>query len=307
MTAKWNDGVTDAVADLIAGEPEVIAGGFTYTEGPAWDPFGGSLYFNDVPADTTYALAWGGDPEVLAHPSGYANGMAAGPEGALLICVSGENRIVRRERDGERSVLASHYHGYELNSPNDLVLHSSGDVYFTDPAYGRIPIYGRDRPQELEFQGVYRLDATGELELISADCQQPNGLCLSPDERWLYVADTEDGCIVRFDLQADGDPARELFVERAGAPLSFGQARRNELVSGYVDGMGCDERGNVYVTAPGGIAVFDESARPLGTIPFDEDLANFTWGGPGGRSLFVCCRSRVLRLELNVRSAGAAA
>jgi gluconolactonase len=284
---------------------EVLATGFTYTEGPVWDPCDDKLLFHDIPSDTRYSWSPASGVARESHPTQKANGMAIDTEGRLLICENGANRLVRREHDGTMAVLASHFEGQELNSPNDIAVHPNGDVYFSDPAYGRIPVYGQDRPQELDFQGVYRIrQADGGLDLVARDCEQPNGLCWSPDARRLYVDDCEHGSIWVYELGVDGTLGDgRILCQDVGVPCPFEAARTNKLPSGYVDGMKCDERGNIYVTGRGGVVVLDAEGGSIGVIELTEDLANLAWGGADGLDLFVCCRSFLGRVRMRVRGA----
>jgi gluconolactonase len=296
--------LTGAPGHLVA-QPsvEVLATGFTYTEGPVWDTRSERLLFHDIPDDTRYGWSADDGLVIVARPTHKANGMALDTEDRLLVCEQTLNRIVRREHDGTTSVIASTYEGKELNSPNDIAVRGlDGDVYFSDPAYGRIPVYGEDRPQQLDFQGVYRVRATtGELELVATDCAQPNGLCFSPDGRRLYVNDCEVGDIWVYDTDDDGVVSSgRLLREGVGVPCPWEDCLNNTLPSGYVDGMKCDELGNLYVTGVGGIVILDPDGRDLGLIELDEDVANFTWGGADGRELFVCCRGFLGRVAMNV-------
>ncbi|MBS1871495.1 MAG: SMP-30/gluconolactonase/LRE family protein [Actinobacteria bacterium] len=293
-----------ALDRLVAGgPPEAVASGFTYTEGPVWHAPSAALLFHDIPSDRRLRWSAAAGLETVAHPTGKGNGMALDRAGRLLVCESGAHRVVRHEPDGAVTVLAERYEGRELNSPNDLAVHSGGDVYFTDPAYGRIPVYGVERPRELDVQGVYRVRAgDGALELLCDDFAQPNGICFSPDERRLYVNDTERAEVRAFDVAADGT-LRDGAILHApvGPALAFEDARRNVLPHGFVDGMKCDERGNVYVTGPGGIWVLDPGGDRVGVVELPEDVANFAWGGEDGRDLFCCCRSALVRVRMRVR------
>jgi gluconolactonase len=284
---------------------EVVADGFSYTEGLVWDFARDELVFHDVVEDARYR--WNARDGLIqdAHPVNQSNGMVIDGEGRLIVCVCAANSVVRHEPDGGRTQLASHYEGRELNSPNDIVVHGgSGDVYFTDPAYGRMPTYGIDRPQELEFQGIYRVrSGSGELELLVRDTvEQPNGLCFSPDERVMYVCDTQTGHINAFDVDADGRLVdQRILVERAGNAIPWSQAQSNTFGGGYVDGLKCDEQGNVYVTGPGGIRVFDPAGTALGVIETPEIVANFCFGDADGRSLYIGCRNSIRRLRMTVK------
>lgn len=295
-----------ALAELVDDvQPQALAGGFTYTEGPVWHAASGSLPFHDIPSDRRLRWSEAGGVELVARPTRKGNGMALDRQGRLLVCESAAHRVVRHEHDGAVTILAERHEGRELNSPNDLVVRSDGDVYFTDPAYGRIPVYGVERPRELAVQGVFRIRAAdGGLELVCDDFAQPNGLCLSPDERRLYVNDTERAEVRAFDVAADGTLRGGAVLHApVGPALAFEDARRNLLPHGFVDGMKCDARGNVYVTGPGGIWVLDPRGRHLGIVELPEDVANFAWGGADGLDLFCCCRSALVRVRMRVRGA----
>lgn len=305
MTSNRN--VSPASVDLVAGTPvEVIATGLTYSEGPVWDAANGRLLFHDIPSDTRFAWTPRDGVAVDARPSRKGNGMAIDGEGRLLICEQALHRVVRHEPDGTVTVLASDYRGKALNSPNDLAIRANGDVYFSDPAYGRIPVYGVESEQELDFQGVFRVRADdGALELMANDQVQPNGLCFAPDGRRFYVNDCELGDIWTYDVADDGTLRNgRIFAAEVGVPCPWSDVIANTLPSGYVDGMKCDERGNVYVTALGGLLVLSPDGGQLGLIELPEDVANFTWGGTDGLDLFVCCRTFIGRLAMRVRSAG---
>jgi len=280
---------------------EAICEGFVYTEGPVWDPRDETLLFSEIVKDTRFRWSRRDGCVVDRHPNDYANGMAFEADGRLLICTI--YGLKRREHDGSLSVVASHYDGKELNSPNDVAVRSNGDIYFTDPRYGRIPVYGVDRPQQLPFQGLYRLRAAdGVLELLSDDFEDPNGIVFSPDESRLYVDDSGRANVRVFDVDADGALSNDrVFQEHLGPALDIEDVRRDDFPTGYVDGMACDERGNVYVTGPGGVWVFEPGGENLGVIELPDDVANVTWGGQDFRTLYFACRNAIRRLPMEVR------
>ncbi|HEY1854269.1 MAG TPA: SMP-30/gluconolactonase/LRE family protein [Solirubrobacterales bacterium] len=290
---------TELVADPTV---EVLATGFAYTEGPTWQQAEQRLLFHDIVEDIRYGWTAADGLTVVKQPTHKGNGMAVDVEGRLLVCEQTLNRVVRHELDGSITVLAAEYEGKELNSPNDLAVRSNGDVIFSDPAYGRIPVYGEDRPQQLDFQGVYRVRGDGGgLELLTKDQVQPNGLCFSPDEQRFYVDDCELGDIWAYEVAADGTLGDgSVLCEGIGVPCPWEDCINDTLPSGYLDGMKCDERGNIYVTALGGVLILSPAGEKLGLIELTEDLANFTWGGPENRDLFVCCRSFIGRVTMAV-------
>jgi gluconolactonase len=288
---------------------ELVTDGFSYTEGLVWDFANDQLIFHDLVGDTRYR--WNARDGLIEDQRGteWANGMVIDGDGRLLVCICGGNRIERHDPDGGRTELVSHFEGRELNSPNDIVVHSrTGDIYFSDPAYGRLPDYGIERPQELDYQGVYRIRAdSGDLELLSRDfVEQPNGLCFSPDESLLYVNDTQTGHIDVFEVDDEGrlqDP--RIFVASVGPAIPWQQALDNTFPGGYVDGMKCDERGNVYVTGPGGIRVFAPDGSEIGVIETPENVANFCFGDADGRSLYIGCKNSIRRLRMTVKGSPA--
>jgi gluconolactonase len=284
---------SEAIHELVAPDARIerIASGFVFTEGPVWHPLRGDLLFSDIPADRRYRFTEDGGASVDREPNNKANGMTYDLDLNLIVCEHATSAVVRELPDGARQTIASHFDGNELNSPNDVVVDSDGGVYFTDPTYGRMPGYGLEREQQLPFQGVFRIPPQGGLELLADDFGQPNGLCFSPDESRLYVDDSERDHIRVFELHGN----RSL-----GADAIFAAEIRNEHQSGGVDGMKCDERGNVWVTGPGGIWVFSPIGEHLGVIVFPEDVANLNWGGPDWRWLFVTATTSVYRIQTRV-------
>jgi gluconolactonase len=286
--------------ELVASSAQVerIATGFAFTEGPVWHP-DGYLLFSDMPMDVRRRWTEAeGIVEVL-KPAHKCNGMTLDADLNLLVCEHSTSRVVRAglNADGTeatREVIASHYDGKELNSPNDIVVRSDGSIYFTDPTYGRHDApYGEPRPLELGFQGVYRIPPTGGLELLVDDFEQPNGLCFSPDESTLYVNDSSRLHIRRFDVTADGAlSGGEVILDGIGDPTDHGP--------GICDGMKCDEAGNIWVTGPGGVWVVSPDGEHLGTVEVPEHTGNLNWGGPGWDWLYVPSSTSVYRFQCKV-------
>jgi gluconolactonase len=277
-------------------EVERLGTGFTFTEGPIWNPGGGYLLFSDMPGDTRRRWDEQSGVQTVASPSNKGNGMTLDAEGRLLVCEHVTSSLVRMDPDGSgsgREVIASHYQGRELNSPNDVVVRSDGSIYFSDPTYGRMPGFGEEREQALDFQGVYRLPpGGGDPELLERDFGQPNGVCFSPDESLLYVNDTEKAHIRVWDVQADGSIANgRLFAEGIGT---------GSFETGLVDGMKCDERGNVWVTGPGGVWVLSPAGEHLGVIGVPENTGNLCFGGPDWTWLFVPACTSLYRVRTKV-------
>ena len=287
--------LSENVRDLVDEDAEVeqIATGFTFTEGPIWMP-DGSLHFSDMPGDKRRRWHPEEGVQVLRDPSNKCNGMTRDNDGNLIVCEHVTSSVVRERPDGTRETLATHWGDKELNSPNDVIVARDGSILFTDPTYGRMPVFGLPREQELDFQGVYRLPPDGgDLQLLVDDFKQPNGLCLSPDESLLYINDTERAHIRVFDV-GDGHQLSNgrVFAENIGdGDLAKG---------GLVDGMKLDERGNVYVTGPDGVWIFAPDGEHLGVIEVPESVGNVNWGGDDWHDLFIPATTSVYRVRMKV-------
>jgi len=268
--------------------------GFTFTEGPIWHPVGHYLLFSDMPADVR--RRWDATRGVVEakRPSNKCNGMTYDADLNLIVCEHATSSLIRERTDGRREVLASHFEKQELNSPNDVCVHSSGAIYFSDPWYGRMPVYGVERPRQLGFQGVYRVPPGGGAPQLLVDrymFDQPNGLCFSPDEKRLYVNDTVQALIRVFDVEADGSLSNARI---------FANGIRSELEPGLPDGMKCDHLGNIWVTAPGGIWVYAMNGDLLGKVRAPELVANLSWGGADFRTLFMTATHSVYTVTTKV-------
>jgi|SRR5436190_11446101 len=273
-------------------EVERVAAGFTFTEGPIWMP-DGSLYFSDMPADKR--RRWHPDEgvTVLRDPSNKCNGMTRDDDGNLIVCEHVTSSVVRESPDGGRETLATHWGEKELNAPNDVIVARDGSILFSDPTYGRMPVFGLERKQELDFQGVYRLPAGGgDLELLVDDFEQPNGLCFSPDESLLYVNDTARAHIRVFDV----GPGHRLSNGRV-----FAEGIGDGIIEhGVVDGMKMDELGNVYVTGPEGVWVYGSDGEQLGVIKVPEGVGNVNWGDQDWKSLYIAASTSIYRVRMQV-------
>lgn len=277
-------------------ELERLGTGFTFTEGPLWNP-DGFLLFSDMPGDVR--RRWDAENGVteVANPSNKGNGMTFDLDGKLIVCEHVTSSVVRMDPDGTgsgREVIASHYGDRELNAPNDVVVKSDGAIYFSDPTYGRMPGFGIEREQDLDFQGVYRVPpGGGDTQLLADDFGQPNGLCFSTDESLLYVNDTEKAHIRVFDVQDDGTIANSRV-------LADGIGTASLEIGDLVDGMKLDERGNIWVTGPGGVLAFSPEGEHIGTIQVPEPVGNLNWGGPDWNWMFIPATSSVYRIECKV-------
>ncbi|MEO1458016.1 MAG: isochorismatase family protein [Pseudomonadota bacterium] len=273
-----------------------IGSGFRFTEGPIWHPGEQYLLFSDMPGDVRRRWDRDGVRDWL-RPSNKGNGMTYDAGLDLLVCEHSTSSVARFRADGSREVLASHFEGRELNSPNDLCVKADGSIWFTDPTFGRMPGFGVERPTELGFQGVYRIapgsSGAAEPALMCPRYMftQPNGLCFSPDERLLYVNDTVQANIRVFELGADGS---------LGAGRIFASGIVDPLRPGVPDGMKCDALGNVWLTAPGGLWVYEPGGRLIGRVAVPEMAANLHWGGADWRTLFICATHSVYAIEVKV-------
>lgn len=275
-----------------------LATDFTFVEGPIWHPLDGYLLFSDMPADVRRRWTPDGRVVEVMRPSHKGNGMTYDSELNLLVCEHATSSVTRFRPDGTREVLCSHFEGRELNAPNDLCVRSDGAVYFTDPTYGRMPHYGIERPTELAHRGVYRLPPGhrpgDEAQLVSDryTFSQPNGVCLSPCERFIWVNDTDQANIRMFDIAADGSLVNGRM---------FATGISDSLKPGVPDGMKADSEGNVWVTAPGGVRVYAFDGRMLGTVQVPQMVANLHWGGDDWGTLFLCASTSLYAVKTKAR------
>ena len=268
---------------------EQVATGFGFTEGPVWDKARRQIIWSDMKHDHVRSWTAAGGVRTYRQPSNQANGNTYDPQGRLVSCEHGTSRVVREEKDGKLTVLASHWRGKELNSPNDIVVKSDGAIYFSDPSFGRTrEDVGILRPLTLDFRGVYRISPDGsDLTLLVDDFEQPNGLCFSLDETQLFVNDTPRLHIRVFDVQPDGSVSRgRVFGETTGE------------AEGRPDGMKLDREGHLYCTGPGGIHVFDRAGRCLGVILTPERPTNLAWGDDDLRTLYITAQTSLYRARL---------
>ena len=275
---------------------EVLAQGFRFTEGACWHPGEHHVTFTDIPANRIHRwFANDGRTTVIREPSSMTNGTTYDHQGNLLMCEHQSSQVTRLESDGTVSVLASHWQGDELNSPNDIVVDDKGRIWFTDPLYGREAETGTVREPELSFTGVFRIDPDGALSLFADDYQAPNGLCLSLDQKRLFVNDSEHSHIRVHEITADG--------KLMGGDV-FAETRDDDGDLGYgsPDGMKIDASGNIWCAGQGGIHVINPGGELLGVLLTPAFAANFCFGGHDLRTLFVCAVDKLLRIEL--RGAG---
>jgi gluconolactonase len=288
---------SDALLELVDEDASVeqVATGFTFTEGPIWNHAERFLLFSDMPGNVRRKWSEAEGVVEVMRPSNKSNGMTYEAGGTLLVCEHATSLLVREHPDGTRETVASHFEGKELNSPNDVTVRSDGSIYFSDPWYGRMPVFGVERERDLGFQGVYRIPPGGgdpELVVGRDEYEQPNGLCFSPGESQLYINDTPGAFIKIYDVNADGSLANgRMFFEGIGSGV---------IEEGIPDGMKCDERGNIWVTGPGGIWVISSDGEHLGTIEVPENTGNLTWGGDDWHTLFIPSSSSLYSIRTKV-------
>ena len=290
---------------------EILAGGSIWVEGPCWIKDGGFIVFSDIPNNVVKKFANGKVTPYVKH-SGYtgakprggkagdepgSNGLMLDAKGRLTLCEHGDRRVTRIEKDGTKTVLADKYKGKRLNSPNDLVYHSNGDLYFTDPPYG-LPGNWDDPARELDFCGVYRRSKNGTLTLLVKDLTRPNGIAFSPDEKTLYVANSDPKIAVwmSYPVKSDGT---------LGTGKVFFDATKwvGEKMPGLPDGMKVDQAGNLFAAGPGGILGLHAEGKHLGTIATGVPTANCAFG-EDGMTLFVAANHDICKIRLSTKGLG---
>ncbi|MGH9769205.1 MAG: SMP-30/gluconolactonase/LRE family protein [Blastocatellia bacterium] len=289
---------------------EKLVDGHEWTEGPVWNRKESYLLFSDIPNNAIIKWQDGKGESVFLKPAGYSgkepftgrepgtNGLTYDSQGRLVACEHGDRRVSRLEADGKtKTTLADKYNGKRLNSPNDLVYKSNGDLYFTDPPYG-LPKQMNDPARELDFCGVYRLSKDGKLTLLTKEITRPNGIALSPDEKKLYVAssDPDKAIWMAYDMQPDGTIANGKVFFDATAWAKEGRP-------GLPDGLKVDKDGNLFATGPGGVLVFSPEGKHLGTFDTGVPTANMGWGGDGS-TLYITANTALLRVKLNTKGLG---
>jgi gluconolactonase len=314
--------------DVVGPNPKVfkLAEGFKFTEGPIWvKKDGGYLLFSDPNANTIYKYVPNGAGEgmldVFRTSSGYSgadiadygqpgsNGLTIDPQGRLTINQHGNHRVVRDENDGTQTVLADSYQGKRLNSPNDLVYRSDSTLFFTDPPFG-FPKAFEDSRKQLPFSGVFSI-YKGKMQLVSKDLSGPNGIALSPDEKFLYVGNWPRA-LTGQNPSASEEPVSEI-GEKHKAIMRYevlvdGTLRNGKLFFDFtsasgedgLDGIKVDQKGNLYVSAPGGLWVISPEGKHLGTIITPRHVHNMAWGDEDGKTLYLCARSGLYRIRLNI-------
>ena len=285
--------VVDPQADLLFTPDaaiEQIATGFVFTEGALWHSEGSYLLFSDIIGNQMHRWDAEGGVTSFRQPSHMANGNTWDRQGRLLTCEHATSRVTRTEQDGSITVLASHFEGRALNSPNDIVVKSDGSIYFTDPIFGRRAPHGVPRDPELDHSSVYRIDPDNQtLTRLAPRLEQPNGLCFSLDESLMYVNDSPRKQIYVYGVLPDGS---------LGEGQLFAQLPGDE--PGVPDGMKVDTKGHIYCCGPGGIHVMTSQGHRIARIRFPEKACNFAFGDADHRTLYVTACTSLYRLRLRV-------
>jgi gluconolactonase len=287
---------------------EVLGSGFEWSEGPLWIKNGGYLVFSDIPRNSIMKWKAGEGVSLFMKPSGYtgiadygrepgSNGLTLDPQGRLTLCEHGDRRVARLEWDGGKRTIADNYQGKRLNSPNDLVFRSNGDLYFTDPPYG-LPKQADDPRRELDFCGVYRVTPDGAITLLTREMTRPNGIAFSPDERTLYVAqsDSEAAVWMAFPVNADGTLGKGRVFKDVTDLVK-------QKLPGSPDGLKVDQQGNLFATGPGGVHVMALDGTRLGRIDTGERTSNCAWGDDG-TVLYMTADSYLCRIKTKTKGAG---
>ena len=284
----------------------MLASGFAWAEGPLWIKDGGYLIFSDIPRNSVMKWKEGEGISLFMKPSGYtgvtdygrepgSNGLTIDSQGRIVFCEHGDRRVSRLERDGGKRTIVDNYQGKRLNSPNDAVFKSNGDLYFTDPPYG-LPKNAEDPRRELDVFGVYRVTKDGTVTLLTREMTRPNGIGFSPDEKTLYVAQSDPARAIwlAFPVKADGTLGKSRVFHDATASV--------DKLPGLPDGLKIDARGNVFATGPGGVYVFNPDGELLGRIDTGQKTANCAWGDDGS-TLYMAADSYLCRIRTSTKGA----
>lgn len=284
---------------------ERVAEGFDWSEGTVWDAPGSRLLFSDTNKNTVFQFQKGKGTSVFLKPSGYtgtspragepgSNGLTFDHQGRLVLCQHGDRRIARLEKDGSFSTIVDKYEGKRFNSPNDGVFKSNGDYYFTDPPYGLVKL-NDDPAKEIPFNGVYRVKPDGSITLVTKELTFPNGLAFSPDEKTLYVANSDfhRATWTAFPVKDDGT----LGEGRVFADVTSKVGPDNK---GLPDGLKVDVDGNLFATGPGGVYIFSPDGKHLGTLSTGEACGNVAFG-ENGSVLYIASDMYIGRVRLSTR------
>jgi gluconolactonase len=286
---------------------EVLASGFEWSEGPVWIQEEGCLLFSDIPNNAIMKWKAGEGVSTYLKPAGYtgvgeygdepgSNGLLLDKQGSLVMCEHGDRRMSVMSKGNGKRTLVDNFQGKRLNSPNDAVYRSNGDLYFTDPPYG-LPKKWDDPRRELDFCGVFRLSADGKLSLLTREMTRPNGIAFSPDEKTLYVAqsDPQQAIIRAFTVLTDGSVGKSRVFYDA-TPMV-------KQMKGLPDGLKVDAKGNLFATGPGGVLILSPEGKLLGRIDTGEATSNCAWGDDGS-TLYITADMYLCRVRTKTKGAG---
>lgn len=305
--------LSPAAGDLLddAAVIEVLASGFTWSEGPVWVPWDNQLVFSDVPENKAYRWRQGHGVDLFLNPSGASH---RGPDistqgsngfvvhkGRLLLCQVGDRRIASLDTDGKTfSTIVDRYDGKRFSAPNDLCIDRRGNIYFTDPPYGLVS----EKQREIPFNGAYRLAPDGKVTLITGELERPNGIALSPDDRTLYVTNSHAPrpIVMAFDLTRKGESRGPGRLVYSAADLIRKYPRK-----GTVDGMKVDQQGNLWIGGVAGVLVISKEGVLLAHLVTGHSTGNCCFGGPDGSTLFITSDNMLCRVRTKTRDAHFAA
>lgn len=286
---------------------EVLASGFEWSEGPVWIKEGGYLLFSDIPKNSVMKWKPGEGLSLFMKPAGFtgvatygdepgSNGLLLDKQGRLVLCEHGDRRISQMDWNGGKRTLVDNYMGKRLNSPNDAVFKSNGDLYFTDPIYG-LPKKQDDPQRELDFCGVFRLSTDGKVTLLTKEMTRPNGIAFSPDEKTLYVAQSDEKQAIwkAFPVNPDGTLGKSKVFYDVTSFIS--------KLPGAPDGLKIDHKGNLFATGPGGVWIFSPDGKLLGRIDTGVHTANCAWG-EDGTVLYITADMYLCRIKTSTKGAG---
>jgi gluconolactonase len=317
LAVSWASGASAQIGSIVRMDPaldaliapgaeiELLADGHDWVEGPVWDERGRRLLYSDIPRNAVYAWSEAEGVSVFMKPSGYtgverygrepgSNALAFDAEGRLLLCEHGDRRVAVLTDRGGKLTVADRFQGQRFNSPNDLAIHSSGAIYFTDPPYG-LPQGERDQRREIDFFGVYRISPAGAVSALIWDLPRPNGIAFSADETTLYVAQSHGAApfVMAYPVLGDGGLGEGRIFFDATPFLSSGR--------GLPDGLKVDAEDNVWATGPGGVFVLSPEGKLLGRLLTGRITANVAFGGPEGNMLFMTANDAILRIATQTR------
>jgi len=271
-------------------EAKVIVEGLKFTEGPLWLKDENKLIFSDVPANTKYSWTKNKGLEIYEKPSFFSNGNMLDSKGNI-ISARHDRTVVRISKNGKTEVIADRYDNKKLNSPNDLTLYKDGSIYFTDPHFGLIGYGPKKAPEEQTHRGIYRLEPNGELIRVGQELAIPNGLSFSPDYKTLYVSNTADGNIYKYDVSDNGHLRNlRLFVVQ----------KMPKEAKPVADGLKVDKKGNVYAASAFGVSIYSPNADYLGSINLHSSAANLNFGGANNKTLFITAHDKVYKIKTKI-------